>query len=58
MCIGKMDRIIVRGDISKSDLVAFGVDEKLITIAPDTAITTNVVAEHKNTGTVGINLHR
>ena len=53
---GKMDQIVVRGAISKANIASFGVNDKIIHIAPDTAIrTTPDSFLNKNKGTVGIN---
>jgi polysaccharide pyruvyl transferase WcaK-like protein len=54
---GKMDQIVVRGAISKSDIASFGVDARKIHIAPDTAIrTTCETGGGRLKGTVGINI--
>ena len=53
---GNMDHIVVRGAISKAGLASFGVNEKKIFIAPDTAIRTSCDLQNiKSNGMVGIN---
>jgi polysaccharide pyruvyl transferase WcaK-like protein len=35
---GKMDRVVVRGSISKRNLISYGVSESILSIAPDSAL--------------------
>lgn len=54
---GKMEKIVVRGETSKQNLVSYGVPASIIEIAPDTAINTPFVAtvDSGNETMVGIN---
>ncbi len=53
---GNMNHIVVRGAISKATIVSFGVDERKVFIAPDTAIkTTGDLSDVKKNGMVAIN---
>lgn len=54
---GKMEKIVIRGTVTKDNLVSYGVPEKIIELAPDSAINalyTGSVA--RNINKVGLNI--
>ncbi len=56
---GKMDHVVVRGNISKEELVKIGVEAQKVSVFPDTAILTKPKGQRPpSTNTVGLNLTR
>lgn len=56
---GKMNKVVIRGEITRKNLVGYGVPEQVIEVAPDSAINApaNVVPPmERNSGLVAINI--
>ncbi len=56
---GKMDKIVIRGEVTRQNLSSYGVNTNIIEVAPDSAINSNFINAgntKKNNNLVGINI--